>query len=132
MVTGIYGSFAFYCADGSVQTFRETTRENAAKWARHEVLGGRPLLEYAGQELSGVSLSVRLDTSMSSIPALSIALLRRMLKEPSARALILGGEYFGRYVLDSFSENRRFFNAAGACMVAEVSLKLTEQEPGLF
>ncbi len=132
MVTGIYGSFAFYCSEGAVQTFREIGRENAAKWAKHEVLGGRPLLEYAGQELAGVTLSVRLDMSMTSIPALSIAILRRMLREPSARALILGGEYFGRYVLEGFSESRRFFNAAGACMVAEVSLKLTEQEPGLF
>jgi phage protein U len=132
MVIGMYGTIPFLCSEGRVLTFKSFTREHAAKWAKHEVLGGRPALEYVGESLPEASLDIRLDSGLGVIPTVAITLLRVMVKDPSARALIIGGEYLGRYVLESFSESRKFFNGAGACTVADVSIKLTEFEAGLF
>ena len=39
---------------------------------------------------------------------------------------MIGGEYLGRFVIESVSEERRFHTGAGVCIVAEASVELSE------
>lgn len=126
MVIGALGSLPFLCSSSYVLTFKDLSRELNSRWAKHEVLGKRPLLEYVGPDLMTVSMSIRFDTSLGTPPMVLLAKLKRMHENGMAKSLIIGGEYLGRYILESVSEERKFHTGAGVCMIAEASISLTE------
>lgn len=129
-VIGCLGQLPFFCAQilnkNMVLTFNDLTRENAVRWARHDVLGKKPILEYVGEDLSKVSLSIRFDTSLGIPPLVGLAHLKKMLENKKYKTLIIGGEYLGKYVIESISETRKFHTGAGVCQVATATVNLIE------
>lgn len=125
-VLGAYGSLPFVCAYGKVLTFHDLTREHAVRWAKHEVIGAKPVLEYVGDDLMKVSLKIRFDSSLSVPPLIGLDHLRKMLENKMSKTLVIGGEYLGRFVIESISEDRKYFTGAGVCIVAEATLQLIE------
>jgi phage protein U len=125
-VIGNYGSLPFVCSRKKVLTFQDLSRSNAIRWAKHDVIGKKPILEYIGPELSTVSLSIRFDISLGVPPLVGLAKLNRMMNNHLYKTLVIGGEYVGRYVIDSIEEVRKFHTGAGVCQVATATLNLTE------
>lgn len=123
---GILGQLPFVCSSDKVLTFTELTRDNEARWARHEVIGKKPILEFVGEGLSSVSLTIRFDISLGIPPMVGLERLKRMLENRQYKTLIIGGEYLGRYVIEGVSEVRKFHNGRGICQVATANIKLTE------
>lgn len=125
-VIGALGSLPFVCSYGRVLTFTDLSRDNAARWAKHEVIGKKPVLEYIGQDLSEVSLKIRFDTSIGIPPLVGLNHLKKMLDNGMHKSLVIGGEYLGRYVIESVSEERKYHTGAGVCLVAEATVNLIE------
>jgi phage protein U len=125
-VLGALGSLAFVCSDKLVVTHKDMSREIAARWAKHEVIGKKPKLEFVGPDLYTVSLKVRFDLNLGMPPAAGFLKLRKMLENKLFKTLIVGGEYMGRYVIDSISEERKYHNGAGICIIGEATINLTE------
>ena len=44
-VVGMLGMIPFYCSDKTVYTFNNLQRSNSIRFARHEVIGRKPVLE---------------------------------------------------------------------------------------
>lgn len=128
-VIGALGSLPFVCAYGKVLTFHELNKEQSVRWARHEVIGKKPMLEFIGDDLMTVSLKIRFDTNLGVPPIIGLKHLQKQLDNKQAKSLVIGGEYFGRFVIESVSEERRFHTGAGVCTVAEATIKLIEH-PG--
>lgn len=125
-VIGVLGSLPFVCAYGKVLTFTDLSREQSVRWARHDVIGKKPVLEWVGDDLARVSLKIRFDTNLSVPPMLGLKMLNSMLEDKKAKTLVIGGEYFGRFVIDSVGEDRKYFTGAGVCIVAEATVSLIE------
>jgi phage protein U len=125
-VIGTLGELPFVCSFGKMLTFRDLNRTVAARWAKHELIGRKPLLEFVGPDLNTASLTVRFDMSLGVPPAVGLLRLRKMLENKQYKTLIIGGEYLGRYVIDNISEERKFHNGAGACIIAEATISLVE------
>lgn len=125
-VLGAYGSLPFVCTTGKVLTFTDLSRENSVRWAKHDVIGKKPVLEFVGYELSTVSLKIRFDTSLGIPPEIGLNHLKKMLNNGLHKTLVIGGEYLGRYVIESVSEERKYHTGAGVCVVAEATLNLKE------
>ena len=125
-VMGALGSLPFVCSYGKVLTFNNLTRETSVRWARHDVIGSKPVLEWVGEDLTRISLKIRFDASLGVAPAFGLDHLQRMLNNREIKTLIIGGEYFGRFVIESISEERRFHTGAGVCTVAEATISLLE------
>jgi phage protein U len=123
---GSLGQLPFICSWKKVLTFSDLSRENSARWAKHEVIGKKPVLEFVGEDLSSVSLSIRFDKSLGIPPAKGLARLKDMLENRLYKTLIIGGEYLGRYVIEQVSETRKFHDGNGVCLVATATIKLTE------
>lgn len=123
---GSFGSLAFICSEKKVRTFSDLSRELAVRWAKHDLIGQKPVLEWVGEDLSSVSLKVRFDVSLGTVPKDGLDHLKRMMEDGLAKTLIIGGENLGRYVIESIAEERRFHAGDGACLVAEATLNLTE------
>ena len=130
MLVGIFGMLPFTCSAGFVQTFSRFSRTLSEKWAKHQVIGGKPVLEWTGSESASITLSVRLDASLGLPPSAGMLMLKAMLESHDAYSLVIGTDYFGKFVLEGIEEDRRHFMGAGICLVDEVSLKLTEHSRG--
>ena len=125
-VMGALGSLPFVCAYGKVLTFSDLKRDTSARWARHDVIGKKPVLEWVGEDLTKISLTIRFDASMGVRPDFGLEHLQRMISNREIKTLIIGGEYFGRFVIESISEDRKFWTGAGVCTVAEATVNLIE------
>ena len=120
----------FSCSAGFVQTFSRFCRTLGEKWAKHQVIGSSPVLEWTGSEAASITLSVRLDASLGLPPSAGMLMLKAMLESHDAYSLVIGTDYFGKFVLEGIDEERRHFTGAGICLVDEVTLKLTEHSRG--
>lgn len=125
-VIGALGSLPFVCAYGAVLTFNDLSVERGVKWAQHDVIGKKPTLEYTGDELIKVSLSIRFDTSLGVPPIVGLTHLKKMMENHKYKPLVIGGEYVGRFVIESISEERKFHTGAGVCQVATADISLVE------
>lgn len=125
-VIGCLGKVPFICSHGLVMTFSNLKRDRRSRWAKHDVLGKKPTLEWVGEDLSSVSMDIRLDINLGVTPASALLVLEKMQASKEPHLLLIGGEIIGRYVISSVTENRKFHSGAGVCLVAEVSLSLTE------
>lgn len=123
---GAFGSLPFVCSSRKVLTFTDLSRDNAMRWAKHEIIGKKPVLERVGPDLSSVSLKIRFDSSIGVSPLVGLHHLKNMMENGLHKSLVIGGEYLGRYVIESVSEDRKYHTGAGVCIVAEATLTLKE------
>lgn len=125
-VIGTFGSLPFMCSADVVHTFKDLSRETSTRWARHEVIGQKPVLEWIGDDLARITFKIRFDATLRNPPVAGLIVLNRLLKSHESHVLVIGGEYLGKFVIESVSENRKHFAGAGVCLVAEATITLTE------
>ena len=125
-VIGSLGQLPFVCSQKKVLTFSELSKESSVRWAKHEVIGKKPVLEYIGPDLATISLTIRFDSFLGVPPIVGLNRLKRMLENKKYKTLIIGGEYLGKYVLTNISEVRKIHSGAGICQVAIATIELTE------
>ncbi len=125
-VIGVFGDIPFVCSQSLVLTFRDLSRKNSTKWARHEVLGRKPVLEWIGENADEVSFRIRFDQSLNAPPLAGLTALKALMETHEPQILIIGGEYLGKFVIESVDEERRYHSGAGICIVAEADITLTE------
>ena len=123
---GSLGQLPFVCSHDKVLTFSDLSRENAIRWAKHDVIGRKPVLEFVGYDLSSVSLNIRFDILLGIAPEKGLARLKKMMENKQYKTLIIGNEYLGRYIIEGISEERKFHTGNGVCQVATATIKLTE------
>lgn len=125
-VLGVLGELPFICSFDKVRTFTDLSRSHATRWAQHDVIGKKPVLEYVGEDLATVSLSIRFDANLGMSPLKGLERLKRMRENKQYKTLIIGGEILGRYVIESISEERKHHTGKGSCLVAEAQISLKE------
>lgn len=129
-VLGLLGYCPFYCSDGRVLTFNNFQKKMSTRYAEHAVLGQKPTLEWVGQSLDEISFNIRLDAGLGTPPAVGLALLERMVESGTGQILLIGTEYFGRFVITSIDQDRRFFTGNGVPRVVDCKLNLKEVGSG--
>lgn len=123
---GSLGELPFICSMEKMRTFSELSRELSVRWAKHDLIGQKPVLEFVGEDLNSVTLKMRFDVSLGIAPKDGLDRLKRMMENKLFKTLIIGGENLGRYVIESISEERRYHAGDGLCLVAEATVSLTE------
>lgn len=124
-IQGIFGMVPFTCSSAQVLTFKDVSIQHTSRYVTHDVIGQQPVNEYIGPALTTVSFNVQLRTQQNSPPAVYIILLKEMLENGKSYPLCLGPDYLGRYILNSFTENRIYFNGFGTAIATDVALQLT-------
>lgn len=123
---GTLGELPFVCSNKKVLTFSDLTRAHETRWATHEVIGKTPVLEYVGEGLAKVSLSIRFDAALGILPKDGLDRLKRMRENKQFKTLIIGGEYLGRYMIENITEERKYHNGKGVCQIATATINLVE------
>lgn len=122
---GSLGNVAFEVSSDRVFTWNDCVRDVKSNFAEHEVVEGKSRLQFLGMGLDEFSLAVTLDCSFCS-PEVEMKRFDEMQESGKAHRLIIGGKVFGRFVLESQTQNRARTDGQGRTMVAYVQLKLKE------
>lgn len=111
-----------------VRTWQELRLANAARWATHDVYGGKPVKEFLGPGLSKLNLSVRLDSQLGLIPNDELAQMRTMRDTGAVLQFTVGGELVGDFTLEQLDEEHKRWDAGGALLLAIANLTLEEYQ----
>ena len=127
-MVGSLGDIVFEVSSESVRTFRDLSMQHSAKYANHEVHGGKALLEFTGLAPVATSLKVRLDAGLGVEPSEELNALREIFSKHEAIPFILDGEPQGEHlwVIETLNEDHQVLNNSGALIIVEVSLTLKE------
>ena len=123
---GTFGPVTFTSSSTSVRTFSDFQRSRAYRFAKHDVLSGKPKLERIAPELDSVSFNMRFDISLGVDPKAELATLEAVLLAGEAHNLRIGGTPLGLFVIEKMDEDWRRLDGRGLLIVASVSLQLTE------
>ncbi len=126
MFLGALGNLPFVCTSEKVLTFTGLQSDRSVRYATHEIVGKKQVLEFLGEDLCKVSFNIRFDSSLGFPPNVGLLALREMMRKAEPLRLIIGPEYFGKFVINSVGEERRYHTGAGVCIVASASISLTE------
>lgn len=123
---GVFGLIPFVCSSSAVLTFRNLNVERSDRWATHDVVGGKPKLEYLGPNLLQISFDIQLNSSLGVMPIASLIALKELMELHEPQRLLIGFDYFGKFVIEAMSERRKHHNGLGICISADVTLSLRE------
>jgi phage protein U len=99
---------------------------STADWAEHQLIQGKPLLEWIGEGLDEYSLAITLHASLGD-PEKRLRDLREAKAAHQPLAFVLGsGDYLGAFVLTELSNNVRRTTALGRLHSATLTVTLRE------
>ena len=119
---------AFVVSDSCVKTIRAYKRENGGRWATHEIIGQKPVLEFLGPGLANLSFNVQLNVALGVNPKTELERLREICDTGEAALFVLAGEPVtkNRFILEKLSESVQYTDGKGNILIAEASLSLKE------
>lgn len=123
---GTLGAVIFEASPDIVRTFRQLQRSNSARYHEHNVLSKKPVLEFLGPGLDQVTMPIRLDVAHGIFPNKEITALKDYQNRGDRLSLVIGGRYFGDFVISDCQDTWERVDNKGNCLVATVNLTLKE------
>lgn len=118
----ILGTIEFTVA-GGISGMEQT---GSADWAEHPRIQGKPLLEWIGEGLDEINLTIELHPLLGD-PEARLRALRRAKAEHEPLAFVMGsGDYLGPYVITHVSNAIRRATAVGQLIASTVQVSLRE------
>ncbi|MGM9562129.1 MAG: phage tail protein [Phascolarctobacterium sp.] len=128
MLVGYLGGTPFMVSRQYVYTFDDYQRGSSGRYASHDVLGKKPLLEFLGPDAESISFKIKLRSDHGLSPRVELDKLRKYRDTGKVLTLVLGGRVVGRHrwVIESISESVNFWSKTGQILSCDVSLTLKE------
>lgn len=126
---GSLGEVAFEVSGpDKIFTVSNLSRNISAKYAEHEVIGTKPLLELTGAALQTISFDIQIGYDWGHGPAEEIDKLIKYCESGAVLTFILGNGPIGdnKWVIESVSENAEWFDGTGNITYAKASITLKE------
>lgn len=123
---GTLGDVAFTVSASKVLTFQQLQRSGSARYQKHDVISTKPVLEFVGDDLDTITLPIRLDAALGVNPLKEITRLRDYKTNGVRLTLVIGGNVFGDFVIDSISDNWERVDNRGTLLLATVNVSLQE------
>lgn len=125
---GAYGPVVFIASENTIRTFTNFTRNEKGRWAKHDVIMKKPILEFIGPDIGTISFNMRFDVSYGMKPKNEIDRLMWIVRRGEAHTLILGGVPIGfnKWTINSVDQNWEHFDNKGNLLVGEVTVSLEE------
>ena len=123
---GAFSDLVFECSSERVLTFDEFKRETKARYHKHELINGKPALEFLGADLTLISFKMILHEGLGVEPAEEAQRVKDLCEYGVADYLIIGGEVIGLYVIESVSEEIKFFDEYSQAQVIQLDVTFKE------
>lgn len=128
MLVGSLGEVPFIVARGLVRTFSDYNREGSGRWAKHDLIGQKPVLEYLGEDIEKISFKMLLRADHGLNPENEVKKLRKMRDNGEVMVLILADKPVGNnsWIIESIGENVTFWDAFGNARSISIDISLQE------
>lgn len=124
---GALGNVVFVVSSDTIRTFEDLSRSTASRWAKHEIIGRKPKLEYVGPDTDTISFKMRFDAAYGMDPRKEMNILLELARSGKAVPLVVGGKALGmgKWVVKSVTQNWVHVDNRGNVLVgiAEVALE---------
>ena len=113
---------------GKIRTFSDYGRSGSGRWAKHDLIGRKPVMEFLGPDVEKVSMKIQLRTDHGINPESELERLRKMRDTGAVFPFILGGAPVSDnyWLLEDIGENVSYWRAGGKILSVSVDITLTE------
>lgn len=128
MQVGSMGDIPFVVTYGKIRTFSDYGRSGSGRWAKHDLIGRKPVMEFLGPDVEKVSMKIQLRTDHGINPESELGRLRKMRDTGAVFPFILGGASVSDnyWLLEDIGENVSYWRAGGKILSVSVDITLTE------
>lgn len=127
MFVGTFGTVVFEASSLLTRTFDDFKRQGSARFATHEVINQKQVLEYLGENTENISFSMILSAALNVNPFKELEILRAMRATGESQILVIGGKKIGsRWVIKNLDESITRFDGVGTILSAIVNISLEE------
>lgn len=128
MQVGSMGDIPFVVTYGKIRTFSDYGRSGSGRWAKHDLIGRKPVMEFLGPDVEKVSMKIQLRTDHGINPESELGRLRKMRDTGAVFPFILGGAPVSDnyWLLEDIGENVSYWRAGGKILSVSVYITLTE------
>jgi len=128
---GSLGDILFEVSSREVRTFKDYRRSTKARYASHDIVGKKPVLEYIGPGGEEITFSMQFSMQLGIVPAEETARLRELCEKGEAMYLVLSNETIGEnpWVIESVGEAADTIDHKGRIIVTQVDVTLKEYVP---
>ena len=128
MQVGSMGDIPFVVTYGKIRTFSDYGRSGSGRWAKHDLIGRKPVMEFLGPDVEKVSMKIQLRTDHGINPESELGRLRKMRDTGAVFPFILGGAPVSDnyWLLEDIRENVSYWRAGGKILSVSVDITLTE------
>lgn len=125
---GSLGPVVFTVSDKQVKTFDGLSRTESGRWAKHDIVGLKPVPEFLGPDLSSITFTIRLDAMLGTNPKVESNRLIKMSRDGRAYHFILGTHRFGvgKWSVQDVKIDFQRIDNRGNTLVAGLSITLEE------
>lgn len=125
---GSFGRIVFQVSDQKILTLTEYSREIKARYATHEVIGTKPILEYLSSDLQSIKFKMQFSASLGVNPLSEIEKVCEMCENGEVSYLIIGNTVIGnnKWVIESVSESEDIWTPEGNLLYSEIEVNLRE------
>ena len=123
MQVGSMGDIPFVVTYGKIRTFSDYGRSGSGRWAKHDLIGRKPVMEFLGPDVEKVSMKIQLRTDHGINPESELG------RDTGAVfPFILGGAPVSDnyWLLEDIGENVSYWRAGGKILSVSVDITLTE------
>lgn len=108
-----------------VMTFTNFQRRTRARYAHHELINAKTVLEKIGDEPDQITLDIKLIRSFIN-PEEQAELIRTYITEGHQDFLIIGSEVMGQFVITEVSEQKDYVDCFGRTLVSVLQVTFEE------
>lgn len=124
-IVGNLGKALFQVSAGKIVTYQRMSRRKSATFAEHAVLDAKGRLQWTGNKLASMNLSIKLDANWCD-PRAELDRLGAMLDEHEPIYLVLGSYNYGKVVIEEMRESIKRTDGKGDPVIATANLRLKE------
>ena len=128
MQVGSMGDIPFVVSYGKIRTLSDYGRSGSGRWAKHDLIGRKPVMEFLGPDVEKISMKIQLRTDHGINPESELERLRKMRDTGTVFPFILGGAPVSNsyWMLEDIGENVSYWRAGGKILSVTVDITLTE------
>lgn len=98
MIVGYMGSIPFVTSRQYLLTFDDYSRMSEGRWAKHDIIGSKPVLEFLGPDTESITMKIQLRRDHGVSPEKILKQLRSMRDQGEVFPLVIGSKVVGEAI----------------------------------
>ncbi|MGG1638235.1 phage tail protein [Paenibacillus sp. NRS-1760] len=125
---GALGPVVFVASHQTIRTFSDFKRNSTSRWAKHEVIGMKPLTQRIGPGLDTIAFAMIFDAKYGLNPRKELDALTALERSGKPLALTIGGKGVGTglWIITGLDQQWNIVDAAGNIVKGTAAITLEE------